>query len=1085
MPRFFIDRPVFAWVIAILITLGGVLSMLTLGVESYPSIAPPQVTVSATYPGASANTTEKSVTQVIEQELTGLDHLLYFSSTSSSSGRTDITLTFATGTDPDIAQVQVQNKVALATPRLPSEVTRQGVVVAKVNAGFLEVIALRSDNSAIDRDRLNDIVASQVLDQISRVPGVGSTRQFGGEYAMRIWLNPDKLHGYGLSASQALAAVMTQNAQFAAGSLGADPALKGQGLSVTVSTEGRFTSPQEFENIILRANPDGTTVTLGDVARVGFGASTYGFDTRYNGAPVAAFAVQLLPGANALNVANAVRSEMDKLATSFPQGVSWFTPYDSTTFVKISINEVVHTLAEAIVLVFLVILIFLQNIRATLIPVLVIPVALLGTFIGLQALGFTINQLTLFGMVLAIGIVVDDAIVVIENVERIMSEEGLPPKEASRKAMSQITSAVVAITVVLVAVFVPSAMQPGASGIIYKQFALTIALSMAFSAFLALSFTPALCASFLKPEYGRKRKFFFFRWFNTGFDKLTKSYTGHVGRAVRHMPRWMLVFVLISVLCGFLYSRLPGSFLPEEDQGYALALVQLPPGASLQRTNAVLAQMRAVLKQDPAVDGVMQIAGFSFVGQSENVGMAFIRLKPWGERGWGPNQKAAQERHEQLVKQGKAKPIDPGITAAEFIAHANGALQSIRDAQIFVVNLPTVQGLSQFGGFDMYLQDRAGAGREALARAQDTLLAAANKDPVLAGVRANTLEPAPQLHLTVDRVQAQSMGLSVDDIYNAIGLMLAPIYVNDFSYGGRVKRVIMEADAPYRMSPEALQHIFTPSIQTNNNGTPQMIPLANVVHAQWQVLSPALTRYNGYSAVEIVGSPAAGHASGEAMNAMEQIIHDDLPKGFGFDWTGQSFQEILSGNAATLLLLLSVVVVFLALAALYESWSIPVSVLLVIPLGLLGVVVFTLLRGLPDDIYFKIGMITVIGLAAKNAILIVEFAVDEQKAGRSLREAVVDAARLRLRPILMTSIAFIGGVFPLAVSTGAGANARHAIGTGVIGGMLFATVLGVLLIPVFYVAIRRLLGDKLEGPPPAPPQGPGPHVLDAGPRSGG
>jgi multidrug efflux pump len=1057
MPSFFIDRPIFAWVVAILISLGGVLAILNLGVESYPTIAPPSVTVSASYPGASADTTEKTVTQVIEQQLTGIDHLLYFSSSSSASGRANITLTFESGTDPDIAQVQVQNKVALATPRLPSEVTQQGVVVAKANAGFLMVVALTSNTPDIDRNRLNDIVGSQVLDQISRVPGVGSTQQFGSEYAMRIWLNPDKLQGYGLSASQVLAAVKAQNVQFAAGSLGADPAVPGQGFSATVSTEGRFTTPEQFAGIILRANADGTTVTLGDVARISFGPNGYGFDTQYDGKPIGAFAIQLLPGANALDVSTAVRAKMDELAPSFPQGVTWFSPYDSTSFVTISINEVVHTLIEAIILVFLVMLLFLQNIRATIIPTLVIPVALLGTFLGMLVLGFTINQLTLFGMVLAIGIVVDDAIVVIENVERIMTEENLSPKDATRKAMGQITGAVVAITVVLAAVFVPSSLQPGATGVIYKQFALTIAVSMGFSAFLALSFTPALCASFLQAEH-EKKKNILFRKFNDAFDWTTHTYTGHIGGAIRHAPRWMLAFVLVAVLGGFLYTRLPGSFLPEEDQGYALSVIQLPPGATKERTAKVMAQMREILKKDPAVEGVLQVTGFSFIGSGENAGMAFIKLKDWAKR---------------------------DTTAAEFIQRANGEMQQIRDARIFVANIPTVQGLGQFGGFDMYLQDRGGAGRDALTQARNTLLGKASQDPMLTGVRPNSLEDSPQLHLDVDRVQAQSMGLSVGDIYNAIGLMLAPVYVNDFTYGGRVKRVIMQADAPYRMGPDALQHIFTPGPTPAGSSTPQMIPLSNVVHTRWDVSSPSLTRYNGYSAVEIVGSPAPGHASGEAMNEMQKIVSDDLPKGFGFDWTGQSYQEILSGNAATLLMVLSIVIVFLALAALYESWSIPVAVLLVVPLGLLGAVVFTLLRGLPDDIYFKIGLITVIGLAAKNAILIVEFAVAEQKAGRTLREATVDAARLRLRPILMTSLAFILGVFPLFISTGAGANARHAIGTGVIGGMLFATFLGVLLIPVFYVVVRRLLGDKLDGDTPAAVRsGNGMQSFDSDPRRG-
>ncbi|OZB53508.1 MAG: hydrophobe/amphiphile efflux-1 family RND transporter [Stenotrophomonas sp. 14-69-23] len=1038
MPKFFIDHPVFAWVVAILISLGGVISILNLGVESYPSVAPPQVTVSATYPGASAATAEKSVTQVIEQQLTGIDNLVYFSSSSSSTGRVSITLTFDSGTDPDIAQVQVQNKVALATPRLPSEVTKQGVVVAKANAGFLMAIGVRSDDGSVDRDALNDIVGSRVLDQISRVPGVGSTQQFGSEYAMRIWLNPEKLQGYHLSATDVYNAIGTQNLQFAAGSVGGDPAPNGQAFTATVAAEGRYSSPEEFENTILRANADGSVVRLKDVASVAFGASNYGFDTRYNGKPVAAFAIQLLPGANALDVSKAVRAKMDDLAPSFPPGVSWFTPFDSTTFVNISIKEVVNTLVEAVVLVFLVMLIFLQNFRATIIPTLVIPVALLGTFMGMLAIGFTINQLTLFAMVLAIGIVVDDAIVVIENVERIMSEEKLDPKPATQKAMGQITGAVVAITVVLAAVFIPSAMQPGASGEIYKQFALTIAMSMGFSALLALSFTPALCAAFLKPTHN-DRPNWIYRTFNTYYGKLEKSYVGSVGSVIRHSPRWLMVFALLLVLCGFLFTRLPGSFLPEEDQGYALAIVQLPPGATKTRTSVVFDQLLGMMKDDPSFEGMMQVTGFSFIGSGENVGMAFIRLKDWDAR---------------------------KETAPEFIQKMNGkAFVGIKDAQVFFVNLPTVQGLGQFGGFDMWLQDRAGAGQDALMEARNTLIGAAAADKSLVGVRPNTLENSPQLQLKVDRVQAQAMGVSVNDVYTAIQMMLAPVYVNDFFYGGRIKRVNMQADAAYRTGPESLRSYYVPSsLSKDADGQRSMIPLSTVVKSEWIYAPPALSRYNGYSAVNIVGSPAPGGSSGQAMATMENLVRNDLPNGFGYDWSGMSYQEILAGNAAALLMVLSVVVVFLCLAALYESWSIPVSVLLVVPVGILGAVVFSLLRGLPNDLYFKIGMVTVIGLAAKNAILIVEFAVEQRAAGKTLREAAIEAAHLRFRPILMTSFAFILGVLPMAISTGAGANARHSLGTGVIGGMLFATVIGVLLIPLFFVTVRRVLGDKLDEP---------------------
>ena len=1041
MSKFFIDHPIFAWVVAILISLSGVIAILGLGVESYPSIAPPQVTVSASYPGASADTAEKSVTQVIEQQLTGIDHLLYFSSSSSASGRVNITLTFETGTDADIAQVQVQNKVALATPRLPTEVTQQGVVVAKANAGFLMVVGLRSGDGSVDRNRLNDIVGSRVLDQISRIPGVGSTQQFGSEYAMNIWLNPDKLQGYGLSATQVLTAIRGQNVQFAAGSVGASPSPTGQGFTATVSAEGRFSSPDQFENIILRASADGTTVRLKDVARVAFGAQSYGFDTQYNGAPTGAFAIQLLPGANALDVAAAVRSKMDELGPSFPPGVEWFSPYDSTTFVKISIEEVIKSLAEAMVLVFLVMLVFLQNFRATLIPTLVIPVALLGTFLGMSMIGFTINQLTLFAMVLAIGIVVDDAIVVIENVERIMSEEKLPPREATRKAMDQITGAVVAITVVLAAVFIPSALQGGAAGEIYKQFALTIAIAMAFSAFLALGFTPALCATMLKSEHHDKKPNRFFRLFNKYYDKVQHTYVGHITGAVKHAPRWMILFAVLAILTGFLFTRMPGSFLPEEDQGYALAIVQLPPGATLERTNLVFDQIRSKLEGMPGFEGLMQISGFSFVGAGENVGMGFIRLKPWAER---------------------------DMTAPEFIGQANGAFSSIKEASVFVVNLPTVQGLGQFGGFDMWLQDRTGAGNDALNQARNQLLGAAAQNPVLTGVRPNGLENAPQLQLHVDRVQAQAMGMSVNDIYSAIQLMLAPVYVNDFFYEGRIKRVSMQADAPYRMGPESLAHFYTPSTLAAASGTAAtdgaMISLNTVVSSKWVTNPPTLTRYNGYAAVNIVGSQAPGRSSGEAMAAMEEIVTNELPTGYGYDWAGMSYQEILAGNSATLLLVLSLVVVFLCLAALYESWSIPLAVMLVVPIGILGALSFSMLRGLPNDLYFKIGMTTVIGLAAKNAILIIEFAVDQRREGKTLRDAVIEACRLRFRPILMTSFAFIMGVMPMAVSTGAGANSRHAIGTGVIGGMLFATFIGLLLIPVFFVVVRRMLGDKLDEP---------------------
>jgi multidrug efflux pump len=1035
--NFFIERPIFAWVLALMITLGGVLAISTLGIESYPPIAPTQVAIIATYPGADAETVEHSVTQVIEQQLAGIDHLMYFNSNSNANGSAQINLTFEPGTNPDIAQVQTQNKVTLAAPRLPTEVNQQGIVVVKQNPDFLMFVSIKSDDGKLDSYALDNLLATGVVDQVGRVPGVGSVFRLGSEYAMRIWLDADKLHGYGLSAGQALDAVRAQNVQVAAGSIGTEPAIKDNGFTATVVAEGRFTKPEQFENVILRANADGTAVRLKDVARVELGPGSYGQRVVYNGQAVSGFGVQLVSGANALNVAALIKTKMAELQPTFPPGVSWFVPYDTTQFIKISIEEVVKTLLIAIVLVFFVMLMFLQNFRATIIATLVIPVALMGGFLGMWAVGFTINQLSLFGMVLAIGIVVDDAIVVIENVERIMAEEGLNPADATRKAMLQIQAPVIAIAVVLMAVFIPSALQSGSVGAIYRQFALTIALSTGFSAMLALVFTPALCATIIKPNHdGRKNAFF--RWFNRTFDWARDTYTGHIRGAVRAVPMWMAAFLVIAILCVVGFRALPSSFVPEEDQGYGLTIVGLPSGASITRTNEVMDQVSAIIRKNPEVDGVFAISGFSFVGSAENVGMAFIRFKPWDER---------------------------KLTAMDLIQKIQGQLfGGIDNAMAFVINLPTIRGLGQFGGFDLYLQDRNGAGHEALVAAGGLALAKANeKQDTLAGVRPNTLPETPQLSLKVDRVQARSMGLSLQEVYTAIQLMLAPVYVNDFIASGRVQRVTMQADAPFRANADALGRFFVPSTQmAPGSKTPLMIPISNVVQSQWKVGPPTLVRYNGYEAMELVGQPAAHKSSGEAMAAMTDIIKHDLPAGFGFDWTGQSLQEIISGNQAPMLIGLSVFVVFLCLAALYESWSIPIAVMLVIPLGITGMVAATWLRGLSNDVYLMVGLLTIVGLAAKNAILIVEFAVAEQRTGRPLATAVIDAARLRLRPILMTSFAFILGVLPLAISSGAGANARHAIGTGVIGGMLFATFLGVLFIPVFYVFVRRLLGDKLE-----------------------
>ncbi len=1029
MPQFFIDRPVFAWVIALLVMLMGGIALSRLPSDSYPDIAPPQVVINASYPGANASTVEATVTQVIEQQLTSIDNLLYFTA-QSSFGTSQITLTFETGTNPDIAEVQTQNRVALANPLLPAEVTQQGIQVNKTSTGFLAFVALQSGPGGPDRAALNHLVASRVLDPIERVPGVGSASLFGSDYAMRIWLNPDKLHAYGLSAADALNAVQGQNIQIASGSVGAAPAVDDQQTTATVTTEGQFDSVGQFKNILLRTNPNGTSVRLGDVARIGLGLQNYSFSTRVNATPVAAFGIQTLPDANALQVIKAVNAEMARLQKSFPPGVTWFTPVDETLFIKAAIHDVMITLLEAIGLVFIVMLVFLQSFRATIIPLLVVPTALLGALIGVYALGYSINQLTLFAMVLAIGIVVDDAIVVVEAVDRIMHEEHLPPKEAARKAMRQISGAIVAITLVLAAVFIPSAMQTGSTGVIYRQFALTIALSMLFSAFFALSWTPSLCATLLRAEHMKAN--IVFRAFNRAFEGTRAAYVRRVFQSVTHLPRWLIGYAVVLALGVFLFVKLPGSFVPEEDQSDVMGSIELPAGATLARTEAVLQRVYHILIGDHAAHDVFQVAGSGFGGNSENTGRVYIHLVDWDQR-----------------KQ----------TADQFVSWANSAVQSrIHDAQVVISNRPAIRGLSEFGGFDFYLEDRGGLSRAALTQAQDTLLAHAARDPVLSEVRVNGLAPQPQLELTVDRVQAQSMGVSVNDAYSALQLMLAPVFANDFIYDGRVLQVLLQADAPYRMSPEALQHYYL----AGANDT--MIPLSDFVKSQWVIAPPSLTRYDGYPAVEIIGSAAPGYSSGQAMNEMERLVGAYLPSGFGYDWAGQSLQEIFSAAQAPALFTLSILVVYLALAALYESWSIPASVLFAVPVGIIGSTLATLVGGLPNDVYFKIGLITIIGLTAKNAILIVEFAVTEQRNGHSLHNAVLEAARLRFRPIIMTSFAFILGVFPMVVSTGAGANGRHDIGTCVVGGMLTAAVLGVLLIPVCYVAIRRLLGDKLDEP---------------------
>jgi multidrug efflux pump len=1028
MPQFFIDRPVFAWVLAILITLGGTIAILNLPIEAYPEIAPPSVQIRANYPGANAQVVQSTVTQVIEQNLSGIDNLLYFTSSSDSNGSANVTLYFKAGTDLDTAAVQTQNAVSASEPRLPAEVNALGVTVRKSNSGSLMGISLQDQTGHYDPAALSNIIAAQLVDPISRLNGVGSINQFGAPYAMRIWLNPLKLEGYGLTATDVLNAVQAQNVMFAAGSLGAQPSVKGQGITATVSAESSFSTPEQFRKIILRTNPDGTTVTLGDVARVQLGSDSYGNFSRLNGHPVASFGVALLPGANALSVSNAVLARMKELAKDLPAGVTWSVPFESYTFVRVSIVEVVKTLGEAIVLVFLVMLLFLQNLRATLIPTLVVPVALTGTFLGLYILGFSINVLSLFGMVLAIGIVVDDAIVVVENVERIMREEGLSPKEATRKGMLQITSAIIAVTTVLASVFVPAALMAGSVGAIYRQFSVTIAISMLLSALMALTFTPALCASILRPEHEHANRFL--RAFNNGYESLARHYLSRLNKAVRHTPRWMLGYALAIVVAVVLLAQLPSSFVPQEDQGEVVASIQLPPGATTNRTRVVMEQVEQIVGKDPAVANVFTIGGFSFSGRGENVGMAFIHLKDWSDR---------------------------SRTADEIINDFNAKFSKIRDAQVYAMNQAVIRGLGRFAGFDFQLEDRGGLGHQALVQAKDKLITAAAKDKRLANVHVNGQSDSPTVDMKVDRVQAQSMGLSVTDVYNAIQLMLSQVYANDFYYQGRVLRVEMQADAPFRMNPGDINQFYTRS----SSGA--MVPLSSVVSTKWSLAAPELDRYNGVGSISLTGTPAEGYSSGDAIEAMQELVAKYLPQSFGYEWSGQSLQEILSGAQAPMLFGLSIFVVFLCLCALYESWSIPVAVMLVIPLGVLGSVALTSIRGLQDDVYFKIGLIAIIGLSVKNAILIVQFAVDEQKQGKGLIAATLEACRIRLRPIMMTSIAFILGVLPLAISTGAGANSRHAIGTGVIGGMIGATVLGVMLVPVFYVVVRRLLGDRSDG----------------------
>ncbi|CAJ1907581.1 Multidrug efflux pump subunit AcrB [Aeromonas veronii] len=1028
MARFFIDRPIFAWVIALVIMLAGSLAIIKLPVAQYPSIAPPAVGISASYPGASAKTVEDSVTQIIEQNMTGLDHLLYMSSQSDSAGRVSVTLTFQPGTDPDIAQVQVQNKLQQAMSLLPQEVQQQGIRVQKTSSSFLMVAAFISSDGSMNNDDLADYVVSNIKEPLSRLDGVGDITLFGSQYSMRVWLDPNKLNRVQMTPGDVQAAIKAQNAQVAFGKLGGTPSVEDQQFTATIMGQTRLSTVEQFNDILLRVNQDGSKVRLKDVARVELAGESYDADALYNGQSTAAVAIKLATGANALDTAEKVRAKLNELSDYFPANMEIVYPYDTTPFVKISIEEVVQTLIEAIFLVFCVMYLFLQNFRATLIPTIAVPVVLLGTFGVMAAFGFSINTLTMFGMVLAIGLLVDDAIVVVENVERLMSEEDLSPLEATRKSMTQITGALVGIALVLSAVFVPMAFFGGSTGAIYRQFSLTIVSAMVLSVLVALILTPALCATLLKPmkhgEFGAKRGFF--GWFNRAFDAGTNRYQSGVRKVIKQGVRYSLIYGAMLAVLAVLFMRMPTSFLPEEDQGVIMSMVQLPVGATKQRTEVVLADMRDYfLKNEKEnVDSVLTVSGFSFAGSGQNAGMAFIKLKDWSER------------------------KSPDRSANAIIGRAMGYLFSIKEAQVFAFNLPPIPELGTATGFDFFLQDRGGIGHDKLMAARNQLLGMAAQDPTLVRVRPNGMEDTPQLDIKIDYEKALAQGLSIADINNTLATAWGSSYVNDFVDRGRIKKVYMQADAPFRMNPEDLKLWYV------RNSAGQMVPFSAFASTEWSFGSPRLERYNGVPAMEIVGEAAPGKSTGDAMAAIEQMVKQ-LPEGVGIEWTGLSFQERQAGSQAPALYAISLLVVFLCLAALYESWSIPFSVMLVVPLGVLGAILAATLRGLENDVYFQVGLLTTIGLSAKNAILIVEFAKELYDKGMGLGEAVVEAARLRLRPILMTSLAFILGVLPLVISSGAGASSRNAIGTGVMGGMISATVLAIFFVPLFFVLVMR------------------------------
>ncbi len=1048
MARFFIERPIFAWVVAIVIALAGALAVFTLPVSQYPEIAPPSVSVSATYPGASAQTVEDTVTQVIERQMQGIDNLRYMSASSDASGSASITLTFEQGTDPDIAQVQVQNKVQNALPLLPQVVQQQGVTVTKSANSFLMIVGMISESPDVTSTDLADFGASVLQDRLSRVEGVGEVQLFGASYAMRIWLDPGKLQAFSLTPGDITAAIRAQNAEVSAGQIGGLPSVEGQQLNATVSAQSLLQTPEQFRDILLRTLPDGSALRLGDVARVELGSESYAFDSRFNGQPASGLAIRLASGANAVSTSERVRHTIEELRPNFPAGINVNFPYDTTPFVEKSIEEVVKTLAEAVVLVFLVMFLFLQSWRATIIPTITVPIVLLGTFGVLAVFGFSINTLTMFAMVLAIGLLVDDAIVVVENVERVMREEGLSPKEATKKSMDQITGALIGIALVLSAVFIPMAFFPGSTGVIYRQFSITIVSAMSLSVLMALTLIPALTSTLLRHEPPRRegsRVGAVFTRFNTGLNWLSEKYQGILGRtlAPKAGKRVLGIYAVILVALGLLFVRLPSSFFPEEDQGFFITIVQLPAGASMERTSAVMRQVEGyLLNEEPGVSSTFSVVGFSFAGAGQNQGLMFVQLKDWSERSGRDH-------------------------AAAIVGRTFGAVSQIRDAMVFPVLPPAVSELGISAGFDMQLVNVGNLPREQFLGARNQLLGVAAQDQRLMQVRPNGMEDTAQLHLDIDQHAAAALGVSVPDINATLAGAWGGTYVNDFVDRGRIKRVLMQGDAPFRMVPEDLGQWH---VRSANGG---MVPFTAFTKADWISASPRLERFNGSASYNLQGQGAPGVSSGEAMSRMEAAVAQ-LPAGVGVDWTGMSYEERQSGAQAPLLYALSLLVVFLCLAALYESWTIPLAVLIVVPLGLLGAALAANLRGMSNDIYFQVGLLTTMGLAAKNAILIVEFARHLAEQGRTWAQAAMEAARIRMRPILMTSFAFIFGVLPMALANGAGSGAQNAIGTAVIGGMLAATLLVPLLTPFFFVGINHLFERQwFKRKPPAAAEHPG------------